>query len=80
MPLKLPAVKIDIYCDTCGHELQAFIEWNGNGEPDQGNSWLVSVCRCDACDHRKDIESYRKGWEDAKKYYPNLLKKGAKNE
>jgi hypothetical protein len=71
--ITLPAQTIEIYCDTCGYPLKAFIEYDGNGEPDEGNRWLISVTRCDTCDHRRDVESYRRGWEDYKKFGASVV-------
>ena len=76
--IELPARPMLVACDTCGHQLQAFLEENTADNP--GCEWIISVCRCESCDWRRDVESYRRGWEDAKKYYPNLLKKGEINE
>lgn len=78
--VKLPSQMIEIYCDTCGHPLPCHIEWNGNGEPDQGNKWIVSVERCASCDHRREVEHYRRGWEDYKKFGEKLFGKGGKDE
>lgn len=76
--IELPAPTLVVACDTCGTLLQVFMEENTAKNP--GADWILSVCRCDVCDHRRDVESYRRGWEDAKKYYPNLLNKALAKE
>jgi len=50
--IKLPAVEVDVYCDTCGHPLFSFISYGGNGEANQGNSWILSVVPCLSCKKR----------------------------
>jgi hypothetical protein len=80
--IELPAPSLVVACDTCGETLQVFLEDNTSShgsvpsDENPGVDWILSACRCGACDHRRDVESYRRGWDDAKKYYPDLIKKG----
>lgn len=59
--IEMPVVSIDVYCDTCGNPLQVFLQ------SDDLKS-IISVCRCEACDHRRSVDDYRRGWEDYKKF------------